>query len=294
MAGADPTRVQRDWDAVKDHARTYQDFFYVYPVISRRSGGLSIGVNLNPDKRCNFDCVYCEVDRRSPPRSTRLDLGRVRAELDSMIRYVQEGRLSAEPKFAGLPSAMTGTIKDIAFSGDGEPTLIPNFADAVRVVVECRQQHGLDQAKVVLITDAAGLDKRDVRQGLRIMDLHRGEIWAKLDAGTEAYYRTVNRTLVSFERILRNLLLTARERPIIIQSLFLRLHGRIMDATELSAYCARLLSLTAAGGQVTEVQAYTIARPTPETYATRLTRDELETLATTIRAQTGLPVRVFD
>ena len=63
--------IQSSWAVVQDHSRVFRDLIFVYPVISRRSQGLSIGVNLNPDKRCNFDCVYCEVDRRTPGRADR-------------------------------------------------------------------------------------------------------------------------------------------------------------------------------------------------------------------------------
>src|ERR1041384_5902109 len=49
------------------HSRSWRENRYVYPVVSRRSKGLSIGVNLNPDKVCNFDCIYCCVDRKTPP-----------------------------------------------------------------------------------------------------------------------------------------------------------------------------------------------------------------------------------
>lgn len=291
---AEGATIRNDWPAVQDHSRDYHRFTYVYPVISRRSGGLSIGVNLNPDKRCNFDCIYCEVDRRTPPRTSRLDLEQLRRELEGMIATVQSGDLAREAKFTDLPELVARDIKDLAFSGDGEPTMIPCFAQAVRLVAEVRSRAGLDSAKIVLITDAAGLDKQDVREGLRIMDAHNGEIWGKLDAGTEAYYRTVNRTHVRFDRILKNLTLTARERPIVIQSLFLRVHGQPMSAQELAAYCDRLRSVTDSGGRIREVHAYTIARPTPEPFATSLTHVELEALAGTIRNRTGLTVRTFD
>lgn len=286
--------IRSDWDAVKDHSRDYHLFTYVYPVISRRSGGLSIGVNLNPDKRCNFDCIYCEVDRMNPPRTTVLDLLQVRRELEGMVRYVREGGLAGEARFAPLPLRVQREIKDIAFSGDGEPTMIPNFSEAVRVAVDIRREHQLDSTKLVLITDAAGLDKRDVREGLELMDGNGGEVWAKLDAGTEAYYRLVNRTRVSFDRIRSNLLLTARVRPIVIQTLMLRVHGEMMSEAELGAYCDRLREVMDGGGRIAEVHLYTVARPTPEVYATRLTRGELERLAGVVRGRTGLEVHVFE
>ncbi len=289
---ATPDRVAGTLAAVRDHRRHFAEFLYVYPVISRRSRGLSLGINLNPDKVCNFDCIYCEVDRRTPPRTRRLDLALARQELVSLIDFVQSGRLAREPKFNEVPE-LAREIKDLAFSGDGEPTMIPNFAAAVRMAVEVKQAAGLTAAKIVLITDAAGLDKADVRRGLALMDAHQGEVWAKLDAGTEAYFKRVNRTHVAFERILKNLDATARARPIVIQSLFLKVHGAVMPPAELNAYCARLNTLVRGGGKIKAVHAYTVARPTPEPYATPLASDELEAIAQAIRAQTGLAVETF-
>ena len=287
-----PTHLSRR--AVEDHSRQYAMFTLVYPVISRRSQGLSLGVNLNPDKVCNFDCIYCEVDRRTPGRVSRVNVNQLHDELVALIRFVKEGGLAQETQFEGLPPWLTSDIKDIAFSGDGEPTMIDHFAECVQTVADVRQAEGLDATKLVLITDAAGLDKADVKRGLEILDANHGEIWGKLDAGTEPFFRRVNRTTIRFDRILRNLLETARVRPIVIQSLLLKVHGEPMPATELSAYCDRLNELVKGGGKIKEVHAYTVARPTPEVFATKLTKDELEAMAETIRQRTGLPVSAFE
>lgn len=288
-----PVQIQSSWAAVQDHSRVFGDLVYVYPVISRRSRGLSIGVNLNPDKRCNFDCVYCEVDRRIPGRATSVDLRQLREELSWLIRYAQEGGLATQPKFDQVPE-LTRTVRDLAFSGDGEPTMVPNFEECVAVVADVKRTLNLDDAKLVLITDSAGLDKGTVRRGLTLMAANSGEFWCKLDAGTEDYYRRINRSAVKFDRILANLRETARVHPIIIQSLFLKTHGEPMPAAELEAYCARLRDLLATGGQITAVHAYTVARPTPESWATRLTGEELARFADEIHRRTGLTVEVFD
>ena len=278
---------------MNDHSRTFDQLLFVYPVISRRSRGLSIGVNLNPDKVCNFDCIYCEVDRRTPPRALKVDPARLRQELIEVIRQVREGGLIRQSRFSGA-AALASEIKDIAFSGDGEPTMIPNFAECAQIVAEVRRQHGLETTKIVLITDAAGLDKADVQKGIEIMDANHGEVWGKLDAGTEPYYRLVNRSHIRFERILKNLLETARVRPIVIQSLFLRVRGEAMPGAELVAYCERLNALVRNGAKLKEVHAYTVARPTPEPYATALDAASLEAMGEIIRRQTGLTVFTFE
>jgi len=284
--------IKSSWAAVQDHTRHFSDFTFVYPVISRRSKGLSIGVNLNPDKVCNFDCIYCEVDRRIPGAVTEVDLRQMKDELTAMIRFAKNGDLAKEPKFDEVPW-LTREVKDIAFSGDGEPTMIHNFADCVQTVVDVKQAEDLGATEIVLITDAAGLDKADVKRGLELMDAHEGEVWGKLDAGTEEFFKAVNRTSVKFQRILDNLLATAKTRAIIIQSLFLKVHGELMSAAELEAYCDRLNELTAGGGQIREVHLYTVARPTPEAFATKLEPAELESMAAMVRERTGLTVAVF-
>jgi wyosine [tRNA(Phe)-imidazoG37] synthetase (radical SAM superfamily) len=233
------------------------------------------------------------VNRRVPGLVSRVDLEQMKDELVAMIRFAKDGGLAKEPKFNEVPW-LTRDIKDIAFSGDGEPTMIANFSECVAAVAEVKKAEGLERTKIVLITDAAGLDKADVKAGLAIMDAHNGEIWAKLDAGTEAYYQLVNRSHIYYERILKNITATAQVRPVVIQSLFLKLHGAIMPAEEVAAYCGRLKDILAAGGNIREVHAYTLARPTTESYAGRLTSGELETLAASIRAQTGLNVAAFD
>jgi wyosine [tRNA(Phe)-imidazoG37] synthetase (radical SAM superfamily) len=283
--------IKKHMEAVRDHSRQFSRYDYVYPVLSRRSRGLSLGVNLNPDKVCNFDCIYCEVDRRTPARIRIVDLERLREELISLIGRIRSGSLPG--RFENIP--LSGEeIRDIAFSGDGEPTTYAQFSQAVQVVAEVKCQERLAATKIVLITDASCLDKGDVRLGLKIMDAHQGEIWGKLDAGTESYYKLVNRSHVRFERILANLLETAQIRPIVIQTLLLKVHGEAMTEAELDAYCGRLSELIRQGAKIKEVHAYTIARPTPEAFAEKLSPEQLETMAAMIRQKTGLAVLAFE
>src|SRR3989338_4355766 len=90
--------------AVKNHPRSYENNKYVYPVISRRSKGLSIGINMNPDKFCNFDCVYCQVDRTTPGIDPNIDVGILREELAGMIQLHESGELWKHPPFHKTPA----------------------------------------------------------------------------------------------------------------------------------------------------------------------------------------------
>ncbi len=278
--------------AHRSHSRTYREFCYVYPVISRRSHGLSIGINLNPNKACNFRCVYCQVDRATPPKVSMLVLATLERELREMVELVQSGTLASEYPFNTVLDLAT-RINDIALSGDGEPTTVRQFEEVIRAVRRVKHETGLQDTKVVLMTDASGLDRTDVQAGLKLLDDDNGEVWAKLDAGTEQYFKQVNRTAIAFSRILKNLALTARQRPIVIQSLFMRLHGELPPTAEIDAYCDRLNEVAESKGRIKLVQVYTVVRKPLETWVEPLSETELDSIAERIRNKTQLPVETF-
>ena len=274
------------------HGRSFQRNLYVYPVLSRRSGGISIGVNLNRDKSCNFRCVYCQVDRSESCGKEPIDLGRLRDELAGMIDLVVSGRLFEEGKFRDAPQPLRH-LKDIALSGDGEPTACTNFDEVVALCAEIRRQRELREVKLVLITNASLLHQPNVRRGLEILDSSDGEIWAKLDAGTEAYFKQVARSEIPFQRILDNLAEAARPRPIVIQSMMMRIHGEPPSPAEQAAYCDRLAEIVAAGGRIKLVQIYTVARSPTEEWVAALSAVEVDAIAESVRRRTGLPVSAF-
>ncbi len=276
-----------------DHRRVWRDFDYCYPVISRRSRGVSLGVNLNPDKVCNFDCVYCEVDRLTPPKRRDLDLDLLVDELGLLLDLATSGELYQIPPFDSARPEQR-RLNDIAFSGDGEPTTAREFPEVVQRIARLKEQRGLDLVKLVLITDSSRLQAPDVVAGLETLMAHQGEVWAKLDAGTEAYYREICRSQVPYQRILDNLLATARRWPIVIQTLFLEWKGQGPSEAELEAYCGRLEQILGNGGRVPAVQLYTVARPTPEPEARPLWHLEMDAIAASLRGRLpGLPVEVY-
>jgi wyosine [tRNA(Phe)-imidazoG37] synthetase (radical SAM superfamily) len=271
----------------RSHPRHWRENHYVYPVISRRSGGLSIGVNLNPDTACNFDCIYCQVDRMAAPHVRGVDVARLGEELGAMIHAAVDGSLFDDPAFADVPPDKR-SIKDIALSGDGEPTTCKVFFESVGLIAGLKRDAGMNDTKIVLITDACYLTKPRVAAALAVMDENDGEIWAKLDAGTESYFRMINRPNVTLQHVVENIIEAARGRPIVIQSLFMRLDGERPDDAELSAYIDRLNEITAAGGKVKCVQVYTVARRPAESRVTALTADEVDHIVQAVRDGTGL------
>jgi wyosine [tRNA(Phe)-imidazoG37] synthetase (radical SAM superfamily) len=270
-----PDRMTAAWN---HHERKWKMNRYVYAVISRRSRGVSIGLNLNPDTICNFDCIYCQVNRKIPPAVLKVNLEKLAGELDRILQAEKDGSLYDDPPFNVLAPEERG-VRDIAFSGDGEPTTFRRFEEVIRIAAGARQRFGLHLAKLVLLTNAACLDKPSVRAALAVLDENHGEIWAKLDAGTEEYFRLVNRAHLSLARILENILDAARVRPLVIQSLWSRINGAAPPDEEIEAYCDRLEGLIAAGGKIKNIQIHTVARDPAETYVSPLCSDELNRIA---------------
>jgi wyosine [tRNA(Phe)-imidazoG37] synthetase (radical SAM superfamily) len=274
------------------HERTFDENRFVYPVLSRRSGGLSIGVNLNPDKICNFDCIYCQVDRTSQSETRFVEIDALLAELDDMLALANSGEIFETPKFRSTPSSLR-RLNDIAFSGDGEPTTYRNFDEIIAACAGLKRQRGLDDVKMVLITNASMFHRPHVKRGLATLDQNNGEIWAKLEAGTEEYFQLVDRTPIAFRQILDNITAAARVRPLVIQALFMRVHGEPPTRRELEAFCDRLNEITSAGGQLKLVQVYTVARRPAESFVAPLSNGEVDAITNLVRTRTNLNAESF-
>jgi wyosine [tRNA(Phe)-imidazoG37] synthetase (radical SAM superfamily) len=184
-------------------------------------------------------------------------------------------------------------LNDIAFSGDGEPTTYKNFDEIIAACAKLKRDRGLDDVKMVLITNASMFHRPHVQRGLEILDANNGEIWAKLEAGTEEYFKLVDRTPIPFQQILDNITAAARVRPVVMQALFMRVAGAPPTAAELGAFCDRLNEITVAGGQIKLVQVYTVARLPAEDYVAALSNHEVDAIVALVNERTGLPTAPF-
>ena len=267
-----------------------RDFFgnrFVYAVISPRARGLSIGVNLNPDKAC----IYCEVDRKQPALDCALDIEAMIAELEATLALANGGGLRARAPYANLPENLV-QLRHVALSGDGEPTLCPVFLEAVQAIVHLRAKGRVPFFKIVLLTNATRLDAPEVQEGLRLFTGH-DEVWAKLDAGTQRHMNRVNVSSVPLEKILSNILGLAQQRPVIIQSLFTTANRCGPSAEEIAEYAQRLKELKDGGARIPLVQIYSATRPSPHSECTHLPLNTLSQIAQTVRRVTGLNAEVF-
>jgi len=274
-----------------DHRRSLDDNRYVYAVVSRRVGALSIGINLNPDKICNFNCPYCQVDRRVPGGSGVVDLDRLDGELDQLLGWVADGSLWAHAPFDTAPEPMR-RVGDISFAGDGEPTSAVEFAGAVQRVVEARTRFRLGDVRLSLLTNATLFQRDTVRKGLDVLHGAGGEVWAKLDAGTEAWFHKVDGTQFPFQRVLANIDYSAARYNTVIQSMFHTFDGAGPTDAEVHAWAGRLRDVLDKGGEIRHVQVYSVARRPSEDSVGRLPDERLEWIASQAAAL-GLDVAVY-
>ena len=265
---------------------------YVYAVVSPRARGLSLGINLNPSKYCNFDCVYCEVDRRGAlPINSAVDADQIAVELEEALKRIHGGGLSTHPEFRDVSPDLL-QLKHVTLSGEGEPTLCPNFHGVVETVVHLRASARVPFFKLVLVTNASGLDRPEVEYGVSLL-ARRDEIWAKLDGGTQSYMDRLNKAAVPLSQILENIRGLARQRPVVIQTMVPSIDGKNPFDGELKEYVARLNELKEEGAQIALIQIYSATRPSAHSECGHLPLLALSEIARQVRASTGLRTEVF-
>lgn len=268
----------------QDHSRNFDQNLYIYPVISRRAQGLSVGINLNPENFCNFACVYCCVlERDQGMKSAPVDLDILERELREMLAAVQDGSFWQHPKFSNTPDDWR-ILRDITFAGNGEPTSSPNFAQAVDKVFALRSELS-SQTKIVLLSNATLMGQVKVQETLQAFTGGGDEIWAKLDAGTDAGLKRINRSKVSLQTLMSNLKHWGQKHPLVIQSLFCRYLEEDMDWEEYNAWLDRIEELHLCGTQLQRVQIYTVARETSQPGWNPLKRAWMEEMAAQFKAR---------
>lgn len=252
---------------IEDHDRRRSPFTYVYAVVSRRSHGLSLGINLNPNNACNWRCVYCEIPGLVQGKAPDLPVHELERELGELLEQVlAPGWLEAH-----CPEGMR-RLNDLAFSGNGEPTASPRFTEAVEVAIAAlARRHMIGQVKLVLITNGSLLHTPRVQAGIARLAEHGGEVWFKLDSATEAGMRAGN-SAGDVARQLANLRSCARLAPTWVQSCWYGRDGAEPAEAECAAFAAALEALAAEQLPLRGVYLYGIARPSYQPEAPRLAR----------------------
>ncbi|WP_394753331.1 radical SAM protein [Crenothrix sp.] len=266
-----------------DHSRDIAGLKYIYPVISRRAGGLSIGVNFNTNNACNWRCVYCQVPELTIGTAPDLDFKLLEDELRFFLTNVLHGDFYQRFNIAENQRV----IKDIAISGNGEPTTLQDFAKAVELIGKIATEMGVfPQSHFVLITNGSLVHLPRVQHGLQALKNYGGEVWFKLDSATDQGRALINNCAQSAETSLKNLTLSASLCPTKLQTCLFNYNEAGFSAVEQEALLS-LLQIIKNDTPVTTVMLYTLARASLQPEANllkKLSLDELSVFAAKIKA----------
>ena len=250
-----------------NHDRHYGRFHYVYPVLSRRSGGLSIGINLNPNNACNWRCIYCQVPNLQRGTAPAIDLGELAWELDTFFGEVLEGDFW---KKEGIPKSQQ-RIRDLALSGNGESTSALQFTEVVAIIGEIlRERQLLGTVPIVLITNGSLVARHTVREGLSQIATLGGEVWFKLDSATQDGMQRINQIYCSIDTVLHRLAACAALCPVWIQTCLFMLDDAPPSHKEQAAYRCLLTTILQREIPIRGVWLYGMARPSCQPEATRI------------------------
>ncbi|MGA7595905.1 MAG: radical SAM protein [Gallionella sp.] len=249
-----------------DHDRDSAALRYVYPVVSRRAGGVSIGINLNTNSACNWRCIYCQVPDLHRGAAPAADLAVLERELRGFLDVLLHGDFMQKRVPEGARR-----INDIALSGNGEPTSCAEFVQVIELIARVRRESGLpDAAKTVLITNGSLMYRKSVRQGLRDMAKLNGEVWFKLDRASEAGMQRVNDIRIGMDKVRGNLAAAIACCPTWLQTCWFALDGEAPSRQDEDDYLEFVAALLRDGHRPQGVLLYSLARPSLQPEAPRL------------------------
>jgi wyosine [tRNA(Phe)-imidazoG37] synthetase (radical SAM superfamily) len=250
----------------KNHSRDIAGLKYIYPVLSRRAGGLSIGVNFNTNNACNWRCIYCQVPDLKLGAAPEMDFQMLEDELRFFLQTVLQGDFYQRFQVAEHQQL----IKDIAISGNGEPTSLKEFAKAVALIGQVATELGvLPESHYVLITNGSLIHQAKVQDGLKVLKTYAGEVWFKLDSATEQGQTLMNNAQQSCQSHINNLILATQCCPTKLQICLLDDDGKGLTEKERTALLDFLANIKA-NTNLQNVMLYTIARPSLQPEACRL------------------------
>jgi wyosine [tRNA(Phe)-imidazoG37] synthetase (radical SAM superfamily) len=275
---------------VVNHDRDSAALRYVYPVVSRRAGGVSVGINLNTNNACNWRCIYCQVPNLTRGTAPATDLSVLESELRNFLNELLHGDFMQSRVPEGARR-----INDIALSGNGEPTSSAEFVQVIALIARVRSEAALPETvKTVLITNGSLLYRSEVQQGLRDMVKLNGEVWFKLDRASEAGMQLVNDTRTSMSKVRDNLVASISCCPTWLQTCWFALDGEPPSRRDEDDYLEFIASLLREGHKPQGVLLYSLARPSMQMEAPRLSAlsaNQLQAFADRI-SKLGLPVKV--
>lgn len=256
-----------------NHDRDIAGLKYIYPVMSRRAGGLSIGINFNSNNACNWRCIYCQVPDLQRGNAPAMDFALLEDELRFFLDFVLHGDFFDQ--FNVAPEQRV--IKDIAISGNGEPTSLKSFNRAVQLIGEIATETGVfPSSHFVLITNGSLIHQANVQGGLQTFARYGGEIWFKLDSATEQGRKLINNNAQSQRQLLDNLKTATELCPTKLQTCMLHYENRTWSDVEKQAYLQLLKELLDRQIDICGIMLYSIARQSFQPEADSLEKVDIE------------------
>lgn len=269
-----------------DHNRDVIGMKYIYPVVSRRAGGVSIGINLNVNNACNWRCIYCNVPDLKRGAPDAIDMQILEQELRSFLHEILHGDFMQQ-----YVDEADRQLQDIAFSGNGEPTSAREFPEVLRLLASVLKDYDLlGKIKIRLITNGSMMDKASVLSSMQELAKLNGEVWFKLDAATKQGIAKVNDVNLTPESHVQRLINCAKACPTFIQTCMFELDGEPPSEKDLEAYLEMVKKVKHV---IAGVHLYGLARQSLQPEANRLRRLPsawLEEIGQRIR---GAGVKVF-
>ncbi|MEY3746380.1 radical SAM protein [Candidatus Methylopumilus planktonicus] len=263
--------VSKQYLSIHDHSRELSGLKYIYSVISRRAGGLSIGVNLNVNNACNWQCIYCEIPnltRGSPPP---IELDVLEDELRFFLHEIIHGDYME--KNVAIEDRH---LKDIAFSGNGEPTSAEEFPQVILIVKKILEEFNLlHKIKIRLITNGSLMHKESVLEGIQVLAKMNGEVWFKVDAALEENSKVINQVNIKPQQAIDRLKRCSEICPTFVQTCIFTIDNKEPNNKEIDAY---IKLIDSAKKSIKGVHLYGIARPSMQPEAYRLGRVNINVL----------------
>lgn len=258
--------MPNDYLVPEDHNRDVTGMTYIYPVVSRRAQGVSVGINLNVNNACNWRCIYCQVPNLTRGGPPAIELAQLKQELNSMMQALLHGDFMQR-----YVAETDRRLMDIAFSGNGEPTTCKQFGEVLDIVAEVMQQYDLIQqdVKVRLITNGSQMDKVEVQAWMKKLALINGEVWFKIDAGNRAGFARINDIQMTPEAHIKRLKTCAALCPTLVQTCMFALDGIAPSEADIADYLALIKQVIT---EIKGVHLYSVARPSYQPEAPRLGR----------------------
>ncbi|MFZ9340756.1 MAG: radical SAM protein [Candidatus Methylopumilus sp.] len=263
--------VSKQYLSIHDHSRELSGLKYIYSVISRRAGGLSIGVNLNVNNACNWQCIYCEIPNLTRGTPPPIELDVLEQELRFFLNEIIHGdymekNVSLEDRH----------LKDIAFSGNGEPTSANEFPEVISIVKKILSEFNLlHKIKIRLITNGSLMHQTSVIKSVGMLKEMNGEVWFKVDAATKESIKTINQVNLKPSQILERLKNSANVCPTFIQTCIFTIDGKGPSKKDIDAYVELINEVKSI---IQGVHLYGLARPSLQPQAKNLGRIDEEIL----------------